>query len=250
MDPTRFDRLSRALAARGPRRAVLALLAALPVAGALLTGLRQPLDTVARGEGTGKRKQAKAKKGKGKGKDQQRTTAQAEVCWRAGTCIPKKGSNVSQCNLANYTAPPSLDCTRCNISRANLRGANLRGANLTAANLSGACLIDANLTGAIIGNTTNLYNAIFCNTTMPDGSVNNSGCDSGTACCPACIETGNACGVCQKCQGGACVEDGSKEFRCCGDEYVGRCESGVCVGASRTLQAGRGVSAEACIIDG
>lgn len=115
-------------------------------------------------------------------------TAQAESCWRAGACIVKKGANVSQCNLAGYTAPDPLDCTGCNLSRANLRGADLTGVNFTRANLSYACLIDADFTGAAFANNTNLFYATFCRTTMPDGSINNSGCASGTACC----STGNA----------------------------------------------------------
>ena len=127
--------------------------------------------TKGKGRGNGKGKS----KDKGKGKDKQRTNAQAEQCWRAGACIAKKGANVSQCDLAGYTAPPSLNCTGCNLSRANLRGATFSGTNFTKANLSGACLVDADFTGATFANTTNLSNAIFCNTTMPDGSVNDSG---------------------------------------------------------------------------
>ena len=43
---------------------------------------------------------------------------------------------------------------------ANFSGANLTGANLTGANLTGVILDDV----------------IFCNTTMPDGTINNVGC--------------------------------------------------------------------------
>jgi hypothetical protein len=71
-------------------------------------------------------------------------------------------------------------------SRANLRDATFVGTNFTRANLSGPCQIDADFTGAIFANSTNLYGANFCNTTMPDGSVNNSGCTAGTACCSTC----------------------------------------------------------------
>ena len=53
---------------------------------------------------------------------------------------------------------------------ANLYGANLAYANLTNANLTNANLTDANLTNAI------LTDAEFCNTTMPDGSIDNSDC--------------------------------------------------------------------------
>ena len=43
---------------------------------------------------------------------------------------------------------------------ANLTDADLRGANLTDANLSGAAL----------------DGAIYCKTTMPNGSINNTNC--------------------------------------------------------------------------
>ncbi|MHC8497445.1 MAG: pentapeptide repeat-containing protein [Actinomycetes bacterium] len=46
--------------------------------------------------------------------------------------------------------------------------------------MTNAILTDANLTGANLTNA-NLYYAdltgtVFCRTTMPDGSINNSGC--------------------------------------------------------------------------
>ena len=43
--------------------------------------------------------------------------------------------------------------------------ANLSGANLTGANLTGVKLTGVNLDGVI-----------FCNTTMPDGTINNLSC--------------------------------------------------------------------------
>ncbi len=166
-------------------------------------------------------------KGKGKKKDKKRTSAQAEPCWRAGACIPRKGANISQCNLEGYAPSTTLNCTGCNISRANLRGADLRGANLTRANLSGSCLTNADLTGAIIANTTNLYNAIFCNTTMPDGSINNSSCGSVTACCPGpclpdCAE--KACGADDGC-GGICQTESCTNGQICCN---GTCCDGCC----------------------
>ena len=57
-----------------------------------------------------------------------------------------------------------------NLMYADLRAANLYKAILVSANLKGANLKGANLKGA------NLKDAILCNTTMPDGSVTNSGC--------------------------------------------------------------------------
>lgn len=223
MDGSQFDLLTRRLSSR---RTAL---------GGLLAGLTlPPLDAAAR---------KKSKAQKRKGKNTRRVTAQA-TCWRAGACLVSKGSNVSQCNLAGYSAPDGLDCTRCNLSRANLRGADLTGVNFTRANLSGSCLVDADFTDATFANSTNLYGAIFCNTTMPDGSINDSGCASGTACCPAgCAPqcTGKACGAndgcgspcqsgscptCKTCDStGACVSDPGQEGDTCSG---GMCIDGIC----------------------
>ena len=189
MDGRHFDDLARNLSSR--RTAI----------GGLLAGLLLPVGAAARKKG---KDQQRKRKGKGKGKDKQRVTAQA-TCWRAGACIPKKGSNVSQCDLAGYDAPDELNCTGCILSRANLRGADLTGVNFTRANLSGACLVNADFSDATFANNTNLYNAIFCNTKMPDGSINDSGCQSGTACCPTC-DAAHLCesGCCNGLTCGAC----------------------------------------------
>lgn len=69
-------------------------------------------------------------------------------------------------------------CPKCDLEEAYLRGAYLRGAyleyvTLWKANLEGAYLEGANLSKANL-NGANLKGAAFCNTTMPDGSVNNS----------------------------------------------------------------------------
>jgi hypothetical protein len=181
MDGGRFDTLTRQLSSR--RVAI----------GGLLAGLLVPLEASARKQG----------KGRTKNKKRNRAQAQQEPCWRSGACIVSKGSNVSQCDLAGYTAPEGLDCTRCNLSRANLSGADLTGVNFTRANLSGACLVDADFSGATFTNATNLYGAIFCNTTMPDGSVNNSGCTAGTACCSTCTE--ETCGHGRMCTASGCT---------------------------------------------
>ncbi len=72
------------------------------------------------------------------------------------------------------------ECTRCELSQADLYGvdlgnANLRGANLRGANLRGSNLTEANLSGALL-RAAKLYQANFCDTTMPDGSINNRDC--------------------------------------------------------------------------
>ena len=67
------------------------------------------------------------------------------------------------------------NCQKCDLSEANLEGANLEGANLEGANLEGADLGGANLTGAKLEGA-NLEGAKLCRTTMPDGTMVNSGC--------------------------------------------------------------------------
>ena len=67
------------------------------------------------------------------------------------------------------------NCVECDLFKAILSGANLSRANLNGAwlrkaDLSEADLSEADLTGAIMNGV------ILCNTTMPDGSVNDSGC--------------------------------------------------------------------------
>ncbi|MEM8641088.1 MAG: pentapeptide repeat-containing protein [Cyanobacteria bacterium P01_G01_bin.54] len=65
---------------------------------------------------------------------------------------------------------------KANLSSANLQWANLSGANLQEANLSKADLRGANLLGANLEGA-NLQGSIYCETTMPDGSINNQDCD-------------------------------------------------------------------------
>ena len=72
------------------------------------------------------------------------------------------------------------NCQKCdlreaNLTWANLEGANLEDANLYGAKLEGADLGGANLTGAKLEGA-NLEGAKLCRTTMPDGTMVNSGC--------------------------------------------------------------------------
>jgi len=62
------------------------------------------------------------------------------------------------------------NCQKCDLSEANLMWANLSGAKLEGADLGGANLTGAKLEGA------NLEGAKLCRTTMPDGTMVNSGC--------------------------------------------------------------------------
>jgi len=74
-----------------------------------------------------------------------------------------RNANLSGANLKNS-----------NLSGSNLSGVNLEGANLSGTNLSNVNLENANLKGAIL--LSDMRNIRLCNTTMPDGSVNNRNC--------------------------------------------------------------------------
>ncbi len=246
MEPRHFDRLAVSCAAGFSRRDALQRLIAgvgaltLPGAAAL-TGLsdadakskrkHKHKKTNKKGRGKEKRRQDASADQEGKAQDKQRVAAQ-QSCWRAGACNPGKGANVSRCDLAGYSPSSTLNCTGGNASRANLRKANLSGATFTKANLSGSCLVDVNFTNATFAKNTNLANAIFCRTTMPDGSVNNSGCDDATECCSTCIEAGKACGagIGGSCCGGGSCTNGVCESSCIPNPGV--CAGRVCGSAT------------------
>lgn len=79
-----------------------------------------------------------------------------------------------------YRLMANQHCIGCDLSGANLAGADLSGANLSYSDLSGADLARANLWSAnLFGADTegaDFADAIYCSTTMPDGSINNANC--------------------------------------------------------------------------
>ena len=97
------------------------------------------------------------------------------------------GANLAGANLKGVSARSSVSSSHYDytdgtsewideIRQANLEKTNLAEADLTGANLTGANLTGANLTGAELS-WAKLEGTIFCNTTMPDGSINNSDCE-------------------------------------------------------------------------
>ena len=76
-------------------------------------------------------------------------------------------TDLSNSNLANAS-----------LGKANLTKADLTGVNLSGAGLRGTNLTGANLTNASLNSAVDISGAILCNTTMPDGSINNSDCPS------------------------------------------------------------------------
>jgi uncharacterized caspase-like protein len=98
------------------------------------------------------------------------------------------GAHLKEANLM-YTNLSGANLEDAKLYKANLEEANLRyadlhnadlyKANLRGAYLSGAHLEGANLNGAYLKNAKGFQNmnfVKFCETTMPDGSINNSDC--------------------------------------------------------------------------
>jgi len=98
------------------------------------------------------------------------------------------GIDLSGMKLTGRSVPSRSFFFNANLSGADLRGVNLEFANLTGTDLSRADLraakfrradlTSANLSGAVVDDLTDFTDVIFCNTTMPDGTVNNSRCPS------------------------------------------------------------------------
>ena len=92
----------------------------------------------------------------------------------------KATGNCVQCDLSGADLwsedLSGADLTQANLAKANLTKTNLTKAILIKADLTEAHhLYGANLTGADLPDA-NLIRAIFCGTTMQDGTTDNSGC--------------------------------------------------------------------------
>jgi hypothetical protein len=164
MDHEQFDTLARRLFTdrhRSRRAAIAGLL------GAALLGI-DPGSTFARRKGRGGRRVS---------------AAATDQCFPGTKRAPGAGKNSSRCDFSFSTAFRNKDVRGANLSQSNFVGADLRGADLRGANASGSCFISADLSGARLGSSVNLRGAVFCNTRMPDGKIDNSGCEGATPCC-------------------------------------------------------------------
>ena len=85
-----------------------------------------------------------------------------------------QGANLANSNLQGVDLS-NLNLSGADLSHANLQYADLENSTLTNANLDGANLQNADLVGA---DTTgaNTATAIYCNTLLPDGSLNSDDC--------------------------------------------------------------------------
>jgi uncharacterized protein YjbI with pentapeptide repeats len=89
-------------------------------------------------------------------------------------------SDLSETNLHNAAMQKInlyfSDLRGANLTDADLQGAKLWRVNMIGANLKGANLTDADLTKAIMNNS-DLNGPVYCNTIMPNGILNNAGCN-------------------------------------------------------------------------
>lgn len=238
MDRERFDALARLLGRAGSRRAALGAMVGAAVGGGGLT--------------------AQARKGK---KKNRRKKNPPQTCFGTLVCeFPSDGQDFENCD---FSGTEIETCDGCNFRRADLAGADLsegsfqgvsfRNANLSFANLedadvSGAsfrdaCLFGANFFGANIDGA-DFRGALFCETILTDGFVDDSGCDNANACCPS-VEP--ICeGPCLKdaeCPTGSTCCDGI----CCGGFFT--CEEQVPGSGDVCVDTGIGGCTEPCLKD-
>jgi hypothetical protein len=220
----------------------------------------QRLQSERRGKG-GKRRKHKKKRGGGDGSGQ--TPPPPQTCCGTKSCRdPEPGSTRAGCDFAgrsfagedhNGSTFRGIDGRNASFTatdnhgsvfaEACLQEARFRRAKLDGSTWGGACLFGADFTGADLGDDLTLFdNALFCNTTMPDGSVNDRDCDRKTTCCraelggePECQSASDcddeACRT-KDCQNGQCVyavvADGSSLNGECGTDTSGHCCEGAC----------------------
>jgi uncharacterized protein YjbI with pentapeptide repeats len=197
MDREQFDALTRLIGLKGTRRSALVALL-----GAVL--LHQDLESALAGGHKGKGKGKHHKRHKHKRRRRRRSVAPpprviprpltpvAVNCFPGTNCnFPGAGVVAKGCDFSGSTTFRDLDASGGIFSGSNFSNADLSGADFQGALLDGACLVGADLHKAHLDTSTLLEGAIFCNTIMPDGSINDTGCSHGTSCCPTAISSPN-----------------------------------------------------------
>ncbi|MDQ2653153.1 MAG: hypothetical protein M3Z20_08915, partial [Chloroflexota bacterium] len=113
MEPKRFDHLSRALVAHGPRRSVLGLLTAVPVVGGLL-GILTPEET----EGKGRRKRRKTRNKRRSGDDKKNRKGKGKK--KKLQCTPESVTQTcaNTCGSVTNSCQQPVDCGACTCTPA------------------------------------------------------------------------------------------------------------------------------------
>jgi hypothetical protein len=220
MDNRRFDALVRVVSRTATRRGALAALLGMAIAGRDAVELRA------------RRKQRARRKHRAGNVN----TEAVSRCYPSKSCVPGPGRIASRCDFSSADLR-NLNAGGANLSNSNFTDADLRGAYFGGANLSGACFVGADLTGATLGASVNLRRAVFCDTIMPDGSTDDSGCDRGTTCCPTCRPAtceslGLECGAWPDGCGGAL------ECGVCPPGATPACDDGMCVSCDALCSCG------------
>ena len=174
MEREQFDALAKLVWTKASRRTALGTVLSAAVLGQapdLATAKPKPKDKQQR-----RRKRTKRKQGNNQ--------SEKRSCYPGTRCIPGPARDNAGCDFSFSAVFRDTDASGSNLSKSSFRGADLRGADFRGADLGGACLVGASLEEAKLGSSVDLGGAIFCNTIMPDGSVDDSGCDDTDACCP------------------------------------------------------------------
>jgi hypothetical protein len=216
----------------------------------------------AEGRGSKRRKRKKKRRGRKAGGGQPPPPAPAGCCGATSCADPEPGGTHERCAYAGrdfvgadhrgailrgidgrearFTATDNRGSV---FAYACLHGARFRRAKLEGSTWSGACLFGTDFTGADLGGDSAVFaGALFCNTTMPDGSVNDRDCDRATACCRAELGGGDPCQSAADCADEACrtkactngqcvysvVADGPDPSGECGADSSRHCCEGEC----------------------
>jgi hypothetical protein len=250
VDHERFDAVARVIAARTSRRTALGALILTSVLGPTPDALAKPGNKKAKS-----RKRRKKRRGHGNDGGGQPGPSQPAACCGTEACSdPEPGSTRSGCDFAGrafvgqdhngstfrgidgrhavITAPDNHGSV---FAEACLQGARFRRARLDDSTWGGACLFDADFTGADVGDDLTLFaNARFCNTTMPDGAVNDRDCGRATACCQA--QPAPACQSAADCADEICQTKTCRNGQCAyapvvnGADPAGQCATHCCEG--------------------
>jgi hypothetical protein len=199
MDANRFDAMARTLDISRNRRGML---------GAMLAAIGL---TVPDGDG------AVAEKRRGKGKrNRRRGKGQCADC--SGRSVAE-GADLRGCDLDGRDLS-GADLRSAELDGACLRSANLAGARLSSADFEGADVRGANFTDADLDRA-DIRNwradgAVFCRTTMPDGSLNSADCPpgSGDGTCLVLSE------LCSEFGGSPCCDYGTRGNTFCGGTVI------------------------------
>lgn len=208
MDREAFDRIARLLGTTGSRRAAMSALL-----GIAAVGVAETADAKRRGRGKRSRKRA---------------SAQALAGYRDCPLTSiGPGKNLSRCDFFDRDLR-GKNFSSTNSSGATFAGANLCGVPLRSANLGNTSFASANFTRADLRgtnlSTANTTGAVFCQTRMPNGSLNNADCPAEPCCSNA------ECGANNVCTDAGCVCPSGSQCCASSDCQPEQCKIAACTG--------------------